>query len=184
MYEENIVDKEKRKKQIEKNEWFTQTKPQFPDVKIEDIEHIKQIKLNEQICKFNEINTRNGNYGSKIYEDDEDDDAYIHCDPSSELLFDDLQKVHLNETIINAEIMTIGEYNPLYNDCDELRIKRTLDENEKQTDEELLHYNRMLNNNSRHDTKLTKYRQNDVIKNEEYKSIKKQIISRFLKITN
>ena len=185
MYEENMVDKEQRKKQIEKNEWFTQTKPQFTDVKIEDVERIKQIKLYEHICKYNEIKTCNGNFGSKIYDDDdEDDDAYIYCDPSSKLLFDDLRKVHLNETIINAEVMTIGEYNPQYNDCDELRIKRTLDENEKQTDEELLHYNRIMNNNSRLDTKLMKNRQNDVIKNKEYKSINKQIISRFLKITN
>jgi hypothetical protein len=80
--------------------------------------------------------------------------------------------------------MNIGDYNPLYNDYDELRVKRTLDENEKQTDEELLHYNRILNDNSRQDIRLVKKRQNDVIKNEEYKSINKQIISRFLKITN
>lgn len=84
----------------------------------------------------------------------------------------------------NFEVMNIGDYNPLYNDCDELRTKRTLDENEKQTDEELIHYNRILNINSRQDIKLNQKRQNDVIKNEEYKSINKQIISRFLKITN
>ena len=183
MYEENMVDKDQRKKQTEKNEWFTQTKPQFPDVKIENIERIKQIKLNGQMCKFNEIKTRNGNFGSKIYEDD-DDDTYIYCDSSSKLLFEDLRKVHLNETIINAEVMTIGEYNPMYNDCNELRIKRTLDENEKQTDEELLHYNRILNNNSHQEAKLTNNRRNDFIKNQEYKSINKQIISRFMKITN
>jgi hypothetical protein len=186
VYEENMIDKEQRKKQLDKSEWFKQTNPQFPEVKIENIERVKQLKLNEQICKFKEIKTCNGNFGSKIYEDDDDDDddSYICCDPSSKLLFDDLRKVHLNETVINAEVMNIGDYNPLYNDYDELRVKRTLDENEKQTDEELLHYNRILNDNSRQDIRLVKKRQNDVIKNEEYKSINKQIISRFLKITN
>ena len=183
MYEEKMIDKEQLQKQIDKSEWFKQTKSQFSNIKTENIQVVRQIKINEQMCKFKEINTSNGNFGSKIYDDD-DDDAYIYCDPSSKLLFDDLRKVHLNETIINAEIMDIGDYNPLYNDCDELRTKRILDENEKQTDEELIHYNRILNNNSHQDMKLIKNRQNDVIKNEEYKSINKQIISRFLKLTN
>ena len=47
--------------------------------------------------------------GSKIYDDDDDDDddTYIYCDPSSKLLFDDIRKVHLNESIINAEVMRV-----------------------------------------------------------------------------
>jgi hypothetical protein len=181
MYEENMIDKEQRKKQIDKSEWFKQTDPHSSNI---NIESVRQTKINEQICKFKEVKTRNGNFGSKIYDDDDDDDAYIYCDPSSKLLFDDLRKVHLNETIINAEVMNISDYNPLYNDCDELRTKRTLDNNKKQTNEELIHYNRILNINSRKDIKLILKRHNDVIKNEEYKSINKQIISRFLKITN
>ncbi len=181
MYEENMIDKEQLEKQIDKSKWFKQTQSHFS--KTENIESVRQTKINEQICKFKEIKTCEGNFGSKIYDDD-DDDAYIYCDPSSKLLYDDLRKVHLNETIINAEVMNIGDYNPLYNNCDELRTKRTSDENEEQTDEELLHYNRILNNNSRQNIKLVNNRQNDAIKNKEYKSINKHIISRFLKITN
>lgn len=185
MYEENMIDKEQLEKQVDKNKWFKQSQSQFHDIKTENIESVRQTKIKEQICKFKEVETYNGIIGCKIYDDDDDDDeAYIYCDPSSKLLFDDLRKVHLNETIINAEVMNIGDYNPLYNDCDELRTKRTSDENTKQTDKELLHYNRIINKNSRQYTKLVNNRQNDVIKNEEYKSINKHIISRFLKIAN
>ena len=179
IYDENMIDKEQRKKQTDKHEWFKQTNHYFT----ENIESIRQQNIKEQICKFKEIKTCDGKFGSNIYDDDEDD-AYIYCDPSSKLLFEDLRKVHLNETIINAEVMTIDDYNPLYNDCDELRNKRTLDENEKQTDDELLQYNRLLNNNSRKGIKLVNNRQNDVIKNAEYESINKKIISTFFKITN
>ena len=185
MYDENMIDKEECRKRREKSEWFTQTNPQFSKNEIENIEDVRQIHINQQICKFGEIKTRGGFFGSKIYDDDDDDDdTYIYCDPSSKLLYDDIRKVHLNESIINAEVMRVDDYNPVYNDCDELRCKRTLDENAEQTDAELLHYNRTLNNNSRQDMKIIQKRQNDVIKNEEYKSINKQIISRFLKITN
>jgi hypothetical protein len=62
--------------------------------------------------------------------------------------------------------------------------REILIKNEKQTDEELLHYNRLLNNNSRKGIKLVNNRQNDVIKNAEYESINKKIISTFFKITN
>jgi hypothetical protein len=48
MYEENMIDKEQIQKQIDKSKWFKQTKPQFSNIKTENIQGVRQINQNKR----------------------------------------------------------------------------------------------------------------------------------------
>ena len=128
-YNENMIDKEQIKKRVERNRWFEESLPQTAKVQMSKnvnncIEEFKRRNVGGQICKYSEIQSNNHASGSKIYDDDDVDDennTYIYCNPSSKLLFDDLRKVHKNESVFNIDVMS-NEQEPLYKNCDDLRL--------------------------------------------------------------
>lgn len=126
LYNDNMIDKKRQKNETENNRWFT------------DQYHDENKSLNN-ICKYKGVQDRTSEHmGSKIYDED-DNGSYIYCNPSSKLLFDDLRKVHLNETVLNIEVSNI-EPKQKFKNCDELRLHRKDDEVKVRTETEKLKY--------------------------------------------
>jgi hypothetical protein len=149
LYNENMIDKEQLKKRVERNRWFKDLLPQSTNVQMSEnvdncIEEFKRRNTGGQICKYSEIQSNNHASGSEIYHDDDDENnSYIYCNPSSKLLFDDLRKVHKNESVFNIDVMS-NEQEPLYKNCDDLRSQRIIDENREQTINEIHEYSNCL----------------------------------------
>jgi hypothetical protein len=93
------------KQDASKNEWFTKhdTTIQVPEnVNSKNIgqvfQRIKQENSSVVLAKYRGVENMNTQSGSGYY-DEEDDDQYVACDIFSKLKFDDLRKVHKDQTI-------------------------------------------------------------------------------------
>lgn len=97
MFEKNMMVKPDESK----NEWFRSEAPQFDlsssTTKENMASRFDQIKQQNKLVKYNGVKTLNQG-GTSLY--DEETDEYINCDPFSKLKFDDLRKVHKDETVI------------------------------------------------------------------------------------
>jgi hypothetical protein len=103
IFENNMV----KKTNSSRNEWFTKDEPVFDNQEDVNAKNMGQIfdKIKEKqsgLVRYTGVNNLVGNSGSgsNFYEEDEDDDAYVTSDPFSKLKFDDLRKVHKNETVL------------------------------------------------------------------------------------
>jgi hypothetical protein len=101
LFEENMSSKQ----DASKNEWFTKhdTTIQVPEnVNSKNIgqvfQRIKQENSSVVLAKYRGVENMNTQSGSGYY-DEEDDDQYVACDIFSKLKFDDLRKVHKDQTI-------------------------------------------------------------------------------------
>jgi hypothetical protein len=103
LFEENMSNKMDNSR----NEWFTKDEPTH---KIDEqvnmnnmgrvFEKMKDEHANSSLARYRGVETLyvNGGTGSQLYED-EDDSLYVSCDPFSKLKFEDLRKVHKDQTV-------------------------------------------------------------------------------------
>ena len=96
LFEKHMIKKEDNGK----NEWFTDENAVYEDSLMKGnmstaMENMRA--KSNSIVKYNNVQTLHGG-GEKLYDDD-DDDSYIQSYPFSKLKFDDLRKVHKDETI-------------------------------------------------------------------------------------
>jgi hypothetical protein len=103
IFENNMV----KKTNISRNEWFSKDEPVFENKHDVNANNMGQIfdKIKEKqsgLVRYTGVNNLvvNSGSGSNFYEEDEDDDTYVTSDPFSKLKFDDLRKVHKNETVL------------------------------------------------------------------------------------
>jgi hypothetical protein len=85
-----------------RNEWFKDDKPIYDNeiTKMGRDQAFETIKTKQSaLARYNGVQTLNGG-GTKIYDDD--DDNYISCDPFSRLKFEDLRKVHKDQTVFSV----------------------------------------------------------------------------------
>ena len=89
-----------------KNDWFRSQDSQY-DLASENVsqanmqqkfDHIKQ--TTQQIVRHRETAEIRNQTGYNLYDNDEDSDTYITSDPFSKFKYDDLRKVHKDETIL------------------------------------------------------------------------------------
>jgi hypothetical protein len=102
LFEENMSEKP----DYNKNAWFTSSEPVFQETNAKNIS-----QMNIEIDKIKEKSQAmsiyrgvmplqlNQNSGSSIYEDDSESNDYISSDIFSKLKFDDLRKVHKDQTV-------------------------------------------------------------------------------------
>lgn len=189
LFDGHMIDKEQTQRQNERNSWFKNTEPQFPDLNINKsnidscIEDLKLTNKGGNLCEIKEPCSGVHHFGSKIYNDDEETDSYIYCNPSSKLLFDDLRKVHLNESIFNIEVVTT-EPKSKFNSCDELNRHRTLEEKNLRTHHETDEYKANLNAKTAYHKRLLEQNQNDIVRTNKYSKLNEKIISKFLRLSN
>tara|TARA_B110000967_G_scaffold209873_1_gene268227 strand:- start:2173 stop:3072 length:900 start_codon:yes stop_codon:yes gene_type:complete len=108
----------------EKNKWFHEDNNDFNIKTQVNSNNMSQVfnQLKNQghgLVKYNGVQNLyiNSNSGSQLYDDD-DNDNYITNDPFSKLKFDDLRKVHKNETIFSVSENDINKVTK-YNSVDE-----------------------------------------------------------------
>lgn len=85
-----------------RNEWFKKDEPLYDKMENMSIDSafdaIKQ--KNSSIIRHQGIQTLGGG-GTNLY-DDVDGDSYVTCDPFSKLKYDDLRKVHKDQTVLSV----------------------------------------------------------------------------------
>lgn len=106
LFEQNMA----KKLNEEKNAWFKKDEPVYHiDAQInsknmgEVLENIKQ--KNQGMVKYGGVQSlySGGQQGSGLYDDDGETDAeYVSCDPFSKLKYDDLRKVHKDQTVFSV----------------------------------------------------------------------------------
>jgi hypothetical protein len=114
-----------------KNEWFTQEQSNFdiPQGKMskqsmdDKFQTIKQ--QTSHLVKYNGVQTINhcGSGSNQLYDDD-DDDGYVASDPFGKLKFDDLRKVHRDQSVLAVSEHDIHKMKT-YNNVEEFNRDRS-----------------------------------------------------------
>ena len=101
LFEENMSSKP----DVSKNEWFTKDDNIYKvpeNVNSKNIgqvfQRFKEENSNTVLAKYRGVECMNTHSGTGYY-DEEDNDQYVACDVFSKLKFDDLRKVHKDQTI-------------------------------------------------------------------------------------
>jgi hypothetical protein len=105
LYEKNMV----KPVNQEKNQWFKDETPVFQDINIDKtiasmhsaIDQIKERSAAVSLYRgVQELTVPSS--GSSFYDEDESESDYITTDPFSKLKFDDLRKVHKDQTVLSV----------------------------------------------------------------------------------
>ena len=128
LFEQNM----KKPVREDKNDWFKNNDPlyQFDDVSSAAglagaVDKIK--KTTAAIVKYNGVEnmTSGGPSYGNLYDNDEEEEStgYVTCDPFSKLKFDDLRKVHKDQTVLAVSESDLGKMRT-YGSIDQLQRER------------------------------------------------------------
>jgi len=102
LFENNMA----KKVDQQKNEWFSKDEPVYKTDTTVSSKNMGQVfdsmkQQNAEMVRYRGIREIKLNNGTRLYDDEEDeeDDGYVTSDPFSKLKFDDLRKVHKDQTI-------------------------------------------------------------------------------------
>ena len=121
-----------------KNEWFRQEENPFAKYSVNNagqinqtLEKIKQQEKERAMALYRGVTPLNtgGSYGNKLYGDDDNDeesDGYICSDPFSKLKYDDLRKVHKDQTVFMISENDLGNVKT-YHSVDQYSREREKD---------------------------------------------------------
>lgn len=142
----------------------------------------ENMKNNQQnIVKYRGVQELfvNSSSGNNLY-DDEEDDNYVTSDPFSKLKFDDLRKVHKDESIFSVSESDIEKVK-IHNSVESLNRERSsqLTPMQKEHAEQLFEQNRL-----KHQEKIMQKEYASKIENMSYQEKNKQILSKFLQLKN
>jgi hypothetical protein len=173
------------KPDITKNQWFTEQEPTY---NIDDnitsnnmgqiFEKVKKTQSGLVNYKGVEHLYINSQSGTNIYED-MNKDEYISCDPFSKLKFDDLRKVHKDQTVFSVSENDIHNVTK-YTSADHLmreRGRQQLTPFEKEESEKILS---MQNKQYREQIMQKEY--DDKLKTMQYADKNKVVMSNFLRL--
>lgn len=126
MFEKNMV----TTMDTTKNDWFKNNEPTYQqdtNVSVSNMgklfEDMKQ--KNTGLIKYKGVETLNcGNSGCNLYGED-DNDGYFTCDPFSKLKYDDLRKVHKDQTVFAVSENDFNKM-PQYTSTDHLNRERNI----------------------------------------------------------
>jgi hypothetical protein len=105
------------------------------------IEHVKKQSQNNALTNYRGVQTlySSGN-GTNVYDDDDDSGSYVTSDPFGKLKFDDLRKVHKDQTVFavsERDFENVQQYSSVDHFVRE-RSRIPLDPMEKQKAEQML----------------------------------------------
>jgi hypothetical protein len=177
-----------------KHQWFTQDTPALQyNGKVSAgnmssaFETLKQQQQQMAMMKYNgvkEMNSGGNMVASNFYDDvepDEQDDVYVSSDPFSKLKFEDLRKVHKDQTIFNVGESDFNSV-PQYKSVDQYaqqRSSQSFNVMEKQQAEMLLAQQEM-----QHKERMMRKHQESMMRIMENEEKNKLIRSRFLQLEN
>jgi len=168
------------------NEWFSKDEPvyniQEPVSKNNMgiiLENIK--KQNNGLVKYNGVQNMYSSGGTNLYYDEEETDDYVTSDPFGKLKFDDLRKVHKDQTVF---AVSESDYNKVtqYRSIDEINKARN-EQNLKpalkpHAEKMLIEQERILKE------KMAEKQHKSLLKTNEYADKNKLVISSFLQLKN
>jgi hypothetical protein len=183
LFEENMVNNI----DTSKNDWFTNEDNHINvDEKVTSgnmgrvLDNVRDKQ--DAIVKYSGVRVLNSNgcVNNDYYEDD-NEDYYVESDPFSKLKFDDLRKVHKDQTIFNV---SEKDYNKVqkYSSVDHFvreRGKQSLVPIDKQEAEMLLQ-----RQDKQYREKMMRKEYESTMKTDNYANKNKSILSRFLQIKN
>jgi hypothetical protein len=168
-----------------KNDWFISENPIYEVPKTNSAsgigEAIDQIKRNtNSITKYKGVEDLIiKSNGSSLYED-EDDGSYVSCDPFSKLKFDDLRKVHKDQTIFAVKESDINQYKQ-YKTPEELKNSRGIDNLTPLEKEKAERFLREREQKKREEMLAKQHHSN--LQTMEYEKKNQSILSSFLRLT-
>ena len=180
LFEENMV----HKPDSTKNEWFTDTENGYEIKEQVNSKNMKQVfesikEKQNSLVKYGGVKTMDmSQSANNIYENEDD---YISTDPFSKLKFDDLRKVHKDETVL---AVSENDYKkvPKYNSVDQFvraRGSQSLNPMEKQDAER-----KLAEENESYKQQMMQKEYDAKLKSMEYEEKNKSILSNFLRLTN
>ena len=176
-----------KKPDTQKNEWFSKDEAVYKtDTQVSSknmgqvFETMKQ--QNAELVRYRGIQEIRSGGGARLYEDDdEEDDIYVTSDPFSKLEFDDLRKVHKDQTIFAVSERDFSKV-PQYSSVDHFvreRGKVSTAPLEKEEAERILDFqNQQLRD------RMIKKEHASNIQTMRYEEKNKAVMSAFLQLKN
>jgi hypothetical protein len=175
------------KPNAERNSWFTKDEPSYQvdgDVNKQNMEvmfdKMKQQQNNTVLSRYRGVENLTSGSGSNLY-DEEDNDEYVRCDPFSKLKFDDLRKVHKDQTVLAVSEKDINNVQ-LYSSIDQynrVRGQQTLTPLEKSEAERLL-----STQEQQFKQRIMQKEYQSNLRTMEYEHKNKTVLSSFLQLRN
>ena len=183
LFDKNMV----HKKNPDRNQWFTNEDAIYENsetVNTQNMGHMfDKIKDTQRgMTKYKGVENlyMNSDFGNSIY-DDETDDIYVTSDPFSKLKFDDLRKVHKDQTVFGVsekDIHKVQQYSSVDHMMRE-RGRQSLTPMEKQDAERIL-----AEQNQQYRELMMRKEYEDKLKTMQYEEKNKSVLSTFLRLQN
>ena len=183
LFEENMS------KKIDENQnaWFKNNDPLYSTDSIQSAsgigQAIDQIKeKSASLIKYRGVESiASGNRGNSLYDNDnEESDEYVTCDPFSKLKFDDLRKVHKDQTVF-----AVGE-----RDFEKVRVYRSTDELQQERGSQMKPLEKseaerlLLQQENQIKQKMLAKQHAASLRSLEYERKNKSVLSSFFQLTN
>jgi len=183
LFDKNMVNKIN----TDKNNWFTNE-----DILYKNDEKVNSQNMGQMFDKIKDTQQglvqykgvenlfMNSNSGDSIYDDDNNDN-YATCDPFSKLKFDDLRKVHKDQTVFGVsekDIHKVKQYTSVDHMMRE-RGKQSLTPLEKQESERIL-----AQQNTQYQEQMMQKEYVDKLKTMQYEEKNKNVLATFMRIKN
>ena len=175
------------KPNAERNSWFTKDEPSYNvdgDVNKQNMGVMFDIMKHQQnstvLSRYRGVENLTSGSGSNLY-DEEDNDEYVQCDPFSKLKFDDLRKVHKDQTVLAVSEKDINNVQ-LYSSIDQynrVRGQQTLTPLEKSEAERLL-----STQEQQFKQRIMQKEYQSNLRTMEYEQKNKTVLSSFLQLRN
>ena len=188
LYETNMA----KKTDPSKHDWFRQETAQddFTGRGInsknmgEALEEIKVRQQNHQMSVYNGVREiRQVGFGTSYYEDQDEgnNDSYVECDIFSKLKFDDLRKVHRDQTVFAVSEKDFSKV-PQYKSVDQYMNVREQNKGAAMSKEES---NGVLERQQReYERAMMQKQQRDLLLQREYEAKQKAVQAAFMRIGN
>jgi len=183
LFDKNMV----TKANPDKNQWFTNETATYETTEKVSTQNMGQVfdKIKDTqrgMVKYRGVENlyMNSDFGNSIY-DDENDDIYVSSDPFSKLKFDDLRKVHKDQTVFGVsekDIHNVQQYSSVDHMMRE-RGKQSLTPLEKQDAERVL-----AQQNQQYREQMMHKEYADKLKTMQYEEKNKNVLATFLRIKN
>jgi hypothetical protein len=188
LYETNMT----KKTDLSKHDWFTQESTQHNfagrginsknmSEALEEVKHNQN--LNQQLSMYSGVREiRKIGFGTNYYDqDDGDENSYVECDIFSKLKFDDLRKVHRDQTVFAVSEKDFSNV-PQYKSIDQYINAREQNKGIAMSKE---HSTAVLEKQQREYEQLMMHKQQrDLLLQKEYEAKQKNVQAAFMKISN
>ena len=169
-----------------RNEWFKNDDPSYTTNQTVNSSNMGQIfnSIKDQqtgLVKYRGVENiiSNRSSTSNFYEDNDDDDNYVTSDPFSKLKFDDLRKVHKDETVFSVserDYQNVTKYSSVDHFMRERGQQSTTPLSKPESERMLAQQDQIYRE------KMMKKEYSSNLKNMEYEEKNKSVLSNFLRI--